>query len=154
MSTFLFATEAPNFTMSCVPLTDLQCIGILALQSCFQALRMSFFRLAGSPGENDPKSDLNRHHLAQQLTAEWNPLGMVLILANRFLVKDADGDSWGCVFAIAANLFVLSRVTFTLRVLFYEKLSFLPNIALMMPMIFCYAATAIMGALLALNVSA
>ena len=112
--------------VSCGPifaLTKAQCIGVLGIQAGLQALRMSFFRLAGSPGESDPNSDLNRHYLAQQLTAEWNPLGMVLILAGRMIGNRGKKECClqHCVFTGAANLFVISRLGFTAGCLYFPQ---------------------------------
>jgi hypothetical protein len=59
----------------------LQCVGALSLMSGALALRMSMFRLAGSPGEDKPNSPLNNWWLNQTLAAEWNPLVIGLLLA-------------------------------------------------------------------------
>eukprot|EP00658_Telonema_sp_P-2_P052898 TRINITY_DN4122_c0_g1_i3.p1 TRINITY_DN4122_c0_g1~~TRINITY_DN4122_c0_g1_i3.p1 ORF type:complete len:156 (+),score=64.88 TRINITY_DN4122_c0_g1_i3:141-608(+) len=110
--------------ITCAPifsLTKAQCIGVLGIQAGLQAFKMTLFRLAGSPGEQDPNSDLNRHYLAQQLTAEWNPIGMVLILAGRTLMSHKDNEGCktkNCIFSAAANAFVVGRLAFTAVVLF------------------------------------
>jgi hypothetical protein len=57
------------------------CVGVLLLQYGLMALRMSMYRLAGSPGEGKPNSPLNRFSELQLLHAEWAPVGAILGLA-------------------------------------------------------------------------
>ena len=79
-------------------------IGALTLLGGFQAFRMSMFRLAGSPGEQDPTSPLSKTHEKQQLTAEWNPVGIALLLAL-ILRKDTTPLSKGLALAFTAGRF-------------------------------------------------
>ena len=86
-----------------------QCIGALSLLGGALALRMSLFRMAGSPGENDARSPLNRTSEMQLLTAEWNPVGITLMLA---LILRRDTSYLATLFAA---LFTAGRFLFTLR---------------------------------------
>jgi hypothetical protein len=88
-----------------------QSIGALGLLAVSLALRMSMYRLAGSPGENVVNSPLNRAYEAQQLTAEWTPLGICLILANLLKVTP---ETQGFL-NIAAVTFCVCRYIFTAR---------------------------------------
>ena len=81
-----------------------KCIGALAVLGGLQAFRMSMFRLAGSPGEQDPTSPLSKTHEKQQLTAEWNPVGFALLLAL-ILRKDTTPLSKGLAVAFTASRF-------------------------------------------------
>jgi hypothetical protein len=56
-------------------------LGILGALCGALALRMSMYRLAGSPGEDKPNSPLNRFSELQLLNAEWAPVGAFLTLA-------------------------------------------------------------------------
>lgn len=85
------------------------CIGSLAGLSLTLALRMSFFRLAGSPGESDPNSNLNDWYLHQQLASEWNPLLMILFLALQ--VQKVDSP----IATTAAVIVTASRFAFFLK---------------------------------------
>ena len=60
----------------------LMSVGSLGVLCGLMALRMSFFRLAGSPGEGNPRSAMTRWSEYQLLNAEWAPVGAFLVLAN------------------------------------------------------------------------
>ena len=85
------------------------CVGALAILGNGHGLRMSFFRVAGSPGEADPNSSLNKFYLAQQLTAEWNGTLLPLFLALQ-AAKITDTAAVGTVVAITA-----SRIAFGVK---------------------------------------
>ena len=89
--------------------TYFQCIGALTLLGGFQALQMSLFRMAGSPGERDPNSRLNKTSEMQLLTAEWNPVGICLMLA---LILRRDNSTFATLFAVA---FTAGRFLFWFR---------------------------------------
>jgi len=57
------------------------CCGALAILAGGLGVKMSQFRVAGSPGENDPNSALNKWYLHNQLVAEWNATLIPLFLA-------------------------------------------------------------------------
>ena len=88
----------------------LGCVGALAVLGNGLGLRMSFFRVAGSPGEADPNSPLQKMYLAQQLTAEWNGTLLPLFLALN-AAKITDSAAVGTVVAITA-----SRIAFGVKV--------------------------------------
>lgn len=96
----------------------LQSAGTLSLFGGLLALKMSFFRLAGSPGEQDPESPLNKWWLSQTLAAEWNPLCIGLFLAMH--VKGDDSD----VAKYSAILLTFARLVFGVRHLFPKSLYF------------------------------
>ena len=81
-------------------------LGLLGGLCTALALRMSFYRLAGSPGEAKPNSPLNVLSEVQLLTAEWAPLGAFLALAAK--QKGAPA----LPVDILTATFVASRVTF------------------------------------------
>jgi len=95
-----------------------QSLGALGALCGLMALRMSMFRLGGSKGENDPKSEMNRFSEAQLLTSEWAPTGGFLILAN-ILAKSQPTR----VNALALA-FVVARVFFCAKLLVPSNLRF------------------------------
>jgi hypothetical protein len=119
------------------------CIAVLAGLYGLLALRMSMFRLAGSPGEAKPNSPLNRFSEVQLLTAEWIPVGAVLALA---LVQKGALPAFyrDCLF----GTFTVARVTFAAA-----KLGFIPGLGFPLgvaSMVSCYLATfGMAGALVA-----
>lgn len=121
--------------MSQCAYTSIAACGILYV---LLALRMSFFRLAGSPGENKINSPLNRWYEVQMLTAEWTPIGIGLGLA--LLHKGTAPVEWVewllGAFCTARYIFALSRIWFT----------FFPGSVV--SMVTCYVSTAAMCALL------
>lgn len=119
----------------------LQCVGALSLLSGGLALRMSFFRLAGSPGESDPNSPLNKWYETQCLAAEWNPLAVGLLLAC-FAKKDESVLSAWMAVALTA-----SRFTFAIRSFAPKKLQFPIGFV---SMNVSYAAVFVLGASLLL----
>lgn len=94
--------------------TSFQALGGLGGLCGLMALRMSMFRLAGSPGESDSKSPMNRFSEIQLLNAEWAPVGGFLILAN-ILAKGQPSRV-----NLLALAFVLSRLGFASK-------SFMPS---------------------------
>ena len=131
-----------NFLRDDIPI-GFQCIGALGALAVALALRMSFFRLAGSPGEGKINSPLERMYEAQQLTAEWAPLGCVLILAN--MLKGS--KELELYVNYCALIFTVCRYVFVARYF----LPFNKGLYMMcgMPtMIGCYTATAGLAAML------
>ena len=124
-----------NADMQCV----YACIGSMGVLSGILGFRMSMFRLAGSPGESDPESDLNRWYLANQLQAEWAPVGVGLglaLVAKGTAAKCACARNCIAIFATARWAFVLAQL-------------FCPKIATMAPaMMSMYASTFAMGGML------
>lgn len=96
-------------------ITYLQCAGALALVSGALGLKMSMFRLAGSPGEKDPESALNKWWLSQSLAAEWNPVVWALLFGLQFL-----GDFSVPSKTLAVSL-TASRIAFATRPLWSSK---------------------------------
>lgn len=95
------------------------CIGSLGVLSGLLGARMSVYRVNGSPGEADPNSELNRWHLANQLHAEWAPVGVGLglaLLARGTLQKSQTARNMVAVFATA-------RWIFTLALLFCDQMA-------------------------------
>jgi hypothetical protein len=82
-------------------------LGFLGAYSGALALRMSLYRLAGSPGEGNPNSPLERFSVQQLLNAEWAPVGAFLSLA---LVQQGSASRSSVDLLTAA--FVASRVLF------------------------------------------
>eukprot|EP00759_Apiculatamorpha_spiralis_P055005 PhF_6_TR7197/c0_g1_i1/m.10759 len=90
----------------------LYCTGALAVFSGLLCFRMSLYRLKGSPGESDPKSDLNKWHLAQTLNQEWNATLLPLFIAAHL-------SNLKCPTVNAAIIAVsASRVTFVIAKVF------------------------------------
>jgi hypothetical protein len=114
------------------------CIGVLMLQHGLMALRMSMYRLAGSPGEGKPNSPLNRFSEQQLLHAEWAPVGAILGLAlmHKGHLPPFYRD---CL----VGSFTLSRVCFSAT-----PLLGLPHIVDIVSMTACYLSTIAMAALL------
>ena len=112
-------------------------IGSLGVLCGLLATRMSFFRLAGSPGEGNPKSALTRWSELQLLTAEWAPVGAFLVLAN--LQKGTDLKT----VQVLAAAFAASRWVFALNWLS------LRSMAVSVPtMVTCYLVTFALSATL------
>lgn len=97
----------------------LQCVGALSLLSGGLALKMSMFRLAGSPGENDPASPLNNWWLAQSLAAEWNPVAIGLLLALH-LRNDSSPVAYGFALALTIARFVFAARVVAPKSLWYS----------------------------------
>jgi hypothetical protein len=126
----------------CMSSIYLQCIGALSLLSGALALKMSMFRLAGSPGEADPESPLNRWWLSQSLAAEWNPLAIGLLLALH--VRD-DGSMVGYMGALVLTA---ARFVFAMRSLLPKRHWMTVGVP---SMTVSYAAVFILGAKLLLD---
>jgi hypothetical protein len=94
----------------------LQCVGALSLMSGALALRMSMFRLAGSPGEDKPNSPLNNWWLNQTLAAEWNPLVIGLLLALH-VRGDNSTASVATAITLTAARFLFASKAFAPKVL-------------------------------------
>ena len=113
-------------------------MGALGVLYTALAFRMSMYRLAGSPGEDEPNSRLNRFHELQMLTAEWTPIGIGLGLALVF--KNTAPTQWIELLVAAV---VLTRYVFAAtRIL---KLSYVFGV---LSMTGCYIATFAMSGLL------
>jgi hypothetical protein len=124
-----------NADMQCV----YGCVGSLGVLSGILGFRMSLFRVAGSPGEADPESDLNKWYLANMLHSEWAPVGAGLALA--LVAKGTAQKSAAARNCVA--IFATSRWIFTLAVLFCDK------IAIKMPaMMSMYGTVFAMGGML------
>uniref|UniRef100_A0A7S1QVY1 Uncharacterized protein n=1 Tax=Neobodo designis TaxID=312471 RepID=A0A7S1QVY1_NEODS len=111
------------------------CVGSLFVLYVLMALRMSFYRLAGSPGEDKPNSPLNRFYEIQMLTAEWVPIGAILSLA--LLYK---GTLPGYYIECLVGAFTIARVAFVV-VKLYVRI----HVAGVISMVTCYVATLLMA---------
>ncbi len=109
-----------------VPPSALVSVGALGFLSVGMALRMSLYRLAGSPGDGEPNSPLTIFSQYQLLNAEWAPVGAFLAIAN--VVKGSNKE-WtnGLTFA-----FVAARCLFAL-------LSIMPPLKSKKSLQFCMA---------------
>ncbi len=115
-------------------------IGALFVLYVLMAMRMSFYRLAGSPGEGKPGSPLERFHEVQMLAAEWTPIGAGLALG--LVVKGTVPSFYrSCL----VGAFVASRFLFTV-----SKLNRLPMIVNVVSMVTCYTAALAMALAIAL----
>jgi hypothetical protein len=115
-------------------------LGALGALSGAMALRMSFYRVAGSPGEDKPNSPLNQMHERQQLHAEWAPLGAFLGLA--LFVK---GTANKTHVAYLMALFTATRYVFAATA-FLRRSKRMP--VTMPAMIICYLTVFTQSALL------
>ncbi len=106
--------------MMSVDPTLLKCVGALGLLYGGLALRMSFYRMAGSPGEGKPDSPLTNMSELQLLTAEW--VGAVAPLIIAAGLKD-DGPLTPYV-GTAAIVFTVSRYTFVSKLLAPKALKY------------------------------
>lgn len=86
-------------------------LGVLGTLCTAMALRMSMYRLDGSPGDGVPFSPLTCFYDHQILTSEWAGIGGPLIVG--LMLKSSVPREW--TNALAA-IFVLSRVVFASRV--------------------------------------
>ena len=111
------------------------CIGVLTALYGLLALRMSFYRMAGSPGEDKPNSPLNRMYELQMLTAEWVPIGCVLGLA---LVQKNTMSPYYRDCLVGA--FTVARLAFA-----GNSIARGPHLVGMVSMITCYSATLLMA---------
>ena len=113
----------------------LSCVGVLVFQAVAMALRMSMYRLKmmafDGPGKKLPKQqaqEIDSFYEMQMLTAEWNPLIGVCLLAlyAKFSASSAAAAS-SSSFAIAGYtlqqvaqilsvVWVLTRLIFVLRI--------------------------------------
>ena len=112
------------------------CIGSLFTMYVLMALRMSFYRLAGSPGENKPNSPLNKFYEVQMLTAEWIPVGSILGLALLYKAT-LPGFYIECL----VGGFTIARFVFTIVKLEYVPVHFLGVVS----MTSCYICTLLMA---------
>ena len=111
------------------------CIGVLTALYGLLALRMSFYRMAGSPGEDKPNSPLNRMYELQMLTAEWVPIGCVLALG--LVQKNTMSPYYrDCLF----GAFTVSRLAFA-----GNRIVSGPHLVGMVSMITCYTVTLLMA---------
>ena len=70
----------------------LTCMGSLGALCGLLGMKMTSFRVAGNPGENDEQSPMTRWYWTQQLTVEWTAVGapmMLWLLLRR--MRDLDG---------------------------------------------------------------
>jgi hypothetical protein len=96
----------------------LKLIGAMGALCGALALRMSFYRLAGSPGEGEEDSCLTKCYWCQQLTTEWFAIGTPLMLA--VYLKKPKG-TLAKVAGISNLVFTATRFTFAGARLFLPK---------------------------------
>ncbi len=119
-------------------------LGALGLLSVSMALRMSFYRLAGSPGDGEPNSPLTIFYEYQMLNAEWAPIGGFLALAN--LLRDKNPE----VTQLLTFGFFLTRFFFAFNAVSGRKRSALRHMFNVANMTTCYLITFAMSASLLL----